>query len=109
MYLAGGAGLAIFTGGRRDTTIGLGFWAEDLLHPFADGPTEVQGSSRGVAIGAELSLSIPLPGDAHWVRIRPALAVGHSERYYISDNGAFSVLPGAYIAPSLAIEFQPDW
>ena len=109
MYLSGSVGFSIFTGGRRDTTIGLGFFAEDLLHPFADAPDSVQGSHLGVAVGAELSLSIPLPGDAHWMRIRPALAIGHSERYYISDNGAFSVLPGAYIAPSLAIEFQPDW
>lgn len=108
LYLAGGVGLAIFTGGRRDTTIGLGFWAEDLLHPFADAPDAVQGSHLGVAVGVELSVSIPLPGDAYWVRIRPGIAFAHAERYYIGDNAQFSVISGAYIAPSLSIEFQPD-
>ncbi|KAA0205902.1 hypothetical protein EDM68_04080 [Candidatus Uhrbacteria bacterium] len=108
MYLAGGAGLTYFTGGRRDTTLSLGFWAEDLLEPFADVPgQEVEGSHLGVSVGAELSVSIPLPGDAYWVRIRGAVALADSQRYFV-NNGVLGVLSGAYIAPSLGLEFQPD-
>lgn len=108
LYLSGGAGLTYFTGGRRDTTVSLGLFAEDLLEPFADDPAGIGGSEIGVALGAELSASLPLPGDAYWVRIRAGISISYSERYHL-DQGAFSVLTGAYIAPTLGLEFQPDW
>lgn len=109
LYLSGGAGFAFFTGGRRDTTISLGLFAEDLLEPFADDPMGVLGSEVGVALGAELSASMPLPGDLYWIRIRAGLGIAYGERSYISDNGAFTTVSGPYVAPSLGLEFQPDF
>ncbi len=108
LYLSGGAGLAFFTGGRRDTTIGIGLLAEDLLEPFADDPLGVMGSEVGVALGAEASASIPLPGDLYWIRIRAGLAVAYGERSHMS-NGVFTTTSGVYVAPSLGLEFQPDF
>lgn len=108
LYLAGGAGLAFFTGGRRDTTISLGLFAEDLLEPFADDPQGVMGSEVGVALGVEVAASIPLPGDAHWVRLRPGIDLAYGERSFM-DNDVFTTASGFYFAGTLGVEFQPDF
>jgi hypothetical protein len=108
-HLAGGAGFVFFTGGRADTTISLGYFAETLLDPFMDGPGEVDGDSLGVLHGGILSASFPLPGDAHVVRIEPALIVGGADRRFIDDQAIFRSTFDASVSGMLRIVIQPDW
>ena len=108
-HLAGGAGFIFFTGGRADTTISLGYFAETLLDPFMDGPGEVDGDSLGVLHGGMLAASVPLPGDAHILRIEPALIVGGADRRFIDDQSNFRSTFDVDVTGMLRIVIQPDW
>ncbi len=103
-YLSGGGGVSIYLGeSRRDTTLQLGIFAEDLLSPGADTPgVDVMGSQLGFTFGGELAVEVPL---GHSLFLRPALAVGYAERYRITRQ-MFDTMSGVNISPSIALEAQ---
>ena len=105
-FLAGGAGFTLFTGGRADTTISLGYYGETLLDPYM-ATHAFPHDSLGTTNGAQLLASFPIPG-AHIVRIEAGLVAGFAERRLMDQNGVFRTPSDAFLAGMLGLVIQPD-
>jgi hypothetical protein len=104
MFLSGGAGFTLFTGGREDTTLALGYYGETLVDPYVAGDAFPH-DSAGVAHGAEFSASLPIPG-VSWLRIRGSIIGAWAERRLIDDQGVYSTPQAFYLAGTLGFEGQ---
>jgi hypothetical protein len=106
-YVGGGGGVTAFFGDRNATTLSLGYHGDTLLDPYVQGD-RFPHDSLGTMNGAQLLVSIPLPGDAHIVRIEASLIAGLAERRLIDQAGVFRTPQDAFLAGTLGIVIQPD-